>query len=124
MRLTSQALIHVIDDGGEPSQQTDHSFASLVSLSSMFLALLHMKRVHASKDIGKLFDLRGASSSYSSILFGKATHSIISEHVAVHYLCAAEAAAASTSHEREWNFHNYMQHAICKSPQEVASLLT
>ena len=54
----------------------------------------------------------------------KATHSIISEHVlvVVHYSYAG--ATAAPSHGRIRNFHNYMQHAICKSPQNAASAHT
>ena len=70
-----------------------------------------------------MFDLRGASSSSFYFLpppLCKATHSIISEHVlvVVHYLYAGATAVAS--HGRIRNFHNYMQHAICKSPQNAA----
>ena len=36
----------------------------------------------------------------------------------------AQRQASSTSHGRKWNFHNYMQHAICKSPHSAADMPT
>ena len=69
-----------------------------------------ISEVHARP--GRLLPRLNSSSS--------SAHSIISKHVE-HCLCSCAAAAgggcgSSGPHGRKWNLHNYMQHAICKSP--------